>query len=179
VLLLGVLSCSPCRRVVSGPVFVPCTSDGYATCGISNTLRYKATISICAIGVTLCAINVLAQEQVSELFSANGSEPAPASPGASPSEIVAIAEEGGVAALDAYDTTRYVRLPGQTASMVYTVEETVSRVTLVVYFHLDTEEQVTLVDGKSQSVLTSQSTQARSAVQTVSAKTLLCRTGRS
>lgn len=113
--------------------------------------------------VSLCLVNVsLCQDQLPELLTITGAESPELPPGANPAEIVENARAGDVPELDTYDTQRFVRVSGQQGSMVYNLDETVSKVALVVYFHQDTEEEVTLVQGDTlQSTLRSQDTQVR------------------
>lgn len=111
--------------------------------------------------VVFCLVNVaVAQDETPAQLTDSGEGPLPQS--TSPSELVRIAREGAVPELDAEDPSRYERIAGQQASMVYSLDETVSGITLVVYFHQDTDEQVTLVEGDTfRPSVRSQDTQAR------------------
>lgn len=111
--------------------------------------------------VALCLVNVsLAQDQALELLTDTGDGEVPQA--TIPTETVQVARPGAIPELDNYDPGRYQRVAGQRSSLVYSFEETVSRVTLVLYFHEDTDEQVTLVEGDAvQTPVTSRGTQAR------------------
>ena len=119
--------------------------------------RWLARATLVALCLT---VNVsFAQDQLPELLRITGSE---AAPGGNPAEIVVNAEAGDVPELDTYDSERFVRVSGQQGSMVYDVPETVSQVAVVVYFHQDTEEEITLVQGDTlEATLTSQDSQSQ------------------
>lgn len=77
-------------------------------------------------------------------------------PGNSAEEMVAVATVGDVPDLDSIDPTRYVRVLGKTNTLAYTEAQAVEAISLVVYFHKGTDEQVSLiVEGQARSELKS------------------------
>jgi hypothetical protein len=70
-------------------------------------------------------------------------------PSNSAEDAVAVASEGEVIDLDTIDPTRFVRLLGKTSELTYVEDEAVEAITVVVYFHTDTDEEVSLtVEGQ-------------------------------
>jgi hypothetical protein len=74
---------------------------------------------------------------------------------------VVVAQLGRVKELDALDTTRYERQPGQESTLIYNEEEVLDRIVLTLYFDRDSaDEVVVLLDDSTSSRLSADQVRA-------------------